>query len=166
MIKHLSITGHQPSIDLRDHRKVMRDFKQCYTCKKVFDGYYNLMDHRKTSHPSNKKCRYFPTNCKFGSKCWYFHEDMMEVDTLQSERNIRNSPSEVSPKSVKNHKEVDHIDTVTVTHPSLSKQPAEDFQKVLEIFPPPDQFSKMFQMMTELTKNFEMLGNTFKKILH
>ena len=135
-------------------------------CKKVFDDYYNLMDHRKTSHPSNKKCRYFPTNCKFGSKCWYVHEDMIEVDTLQSERNIRNSPSEVSPKSVKNHKEVDHIDSVTVTHPSLSKQPAEDFQKVLEIFPPPDQFSKMFQMMTEQTKNFEMLGNTFKKILH
>ena len=27
LIKHLSLTGHQPSIDVRDNRKVMKDFK-------------------------------------------------------------------------------------------------------------------------------------------
>ena len=41
-----------------------------------FDGYYNLMDHRKNVHPSNKKCRnYLKGECSFGDKCWYVHEE-------------------------------------------------------------------------------------------
>ena len=33
-------------------------------------------------HPSNKKCRNFPTNCKYSSKeCWYIHEEPMDVDS-------------------------------------------------------------------------------------
>ena len=121
------------------------------------------MDHRKASHPSNKKCRYFPTNCKFGSKCWYVHQEVMEVDITLTGSNNCNSPSE-SSSSVKLHKDKDHIEKVTGIQPSLSKQPAQDFQKILEIFPP-DHFSKMFQMMTDLTRNFEIIGKTFKEIV-
>ena len=142
----------------------MKDFRQCYTCKKVFDGYYNLMDHRKASHPSNKKCRYYPTNCKFGSNCWYVHEEVMEVDTTLAENNICNSASEGS-SSLKLHQDKDHVEKITVSQSSLSKQPPQNFQQILEIFPP-DHFMKMFHMMKDLTRHFEIIGKTFKEILN
>ena len=66
-------------------RKVFKDFKQCYTCKMEFDGYYNLMNHRKIVHPSKKKCRNFPANCTFGNDCWYVHTEPMEVDEYPTE---------------------------------------------------------------------------------
>ena len=48
-----------------------------------FDGYWNLMTHRKNAHPSNKKCRNFPGNCNFGSECWYAHDEAMDTDHAQ-----------------------------------------------------------------------------------
>ena len=45
-----------------------------------FDGYFNLMNHRKLLHPSNKKCRNFPDSCNFGNQCWYVHEEKMDID--------------------------------------------------------------------------------------
>ena len=82
LIKHLKLTGHQPSQNENDRRKIFKDLKQCYTCKMEFDGFYNLMNHRKIVHPSNKRCRNFPGNCNFGKECWYVHEDQMETESL------------------------------------------------------------------------------------
>ena len=75
LMKHLKLTAHQPSKNVSDKRKVFEDYKQCYTCKMDFDGYINLMNHRKIVHPSNKKCRNFSSNsCIFGEECWYVHD--------------------------------------------------------------------------------------------
>ena len=74
LMKHLKLSGHQPSKSIRDKRMVFEDYRQCYTCKMDFDGYYNLMNHRKRVHPSNKQCRNFLKNeCAFGTDCWYLH---------------------------------------------------------------------------------------------
>ena len=58
------------------------NYKKCYTCDLEFDGYINLMNHRKEIHPSTKKCRNFPGgNCIHGLGCWYAHEEqLMEVE--------------------------------------------------------------------------------------
>ena len=45
-----------------------------------FDGYYDLMAHRKITHPSNKRCRNYPETCTFGSQCWYVHVEPMETE--------------------------------------------------------------------------------------
>ena len=83
LMKHLKITGHQPSKHVKDKRKLFEDYKQCYTCKMDFDGYYNLMDHRKNVHPSNKKCRnYLKGECPFGEKCWYVHEEKSNNESI------------------------------------------------------------------------------------
>ena len=63
--KHIIITKHHPS-----------EYKEkCYTCKKDFSSYWHLMNHRKSEHPSSKKCRYFLSEkCMFDAKsCWYRH---------------------------------------------------------------------------------------------
>ena len=66
LMKHLQVTGHQPRQGIKDKRKVFKDFKECYTCKMAFDGFFNLLNHRKKIHPSNKKCRNFSSgNCPF-----------------------------------------------------------------------------------------------------
>ena len=82
LMKHLKATGHQPSPNIQNKRMVFQDYRQCYTCRLEFDGYWNLMTHRKHIHPSNKKCRNFPSGkCNFGVDCWYVHEEeLMEVD--------------------------------------------------------------------------------------
>lgn len=82
LMKHLKLTGHQPSQGKLDGRKVIKDFKQCYTCGMEFDGYWNLMTHRKNNHPSNKRCRNFPSSCTFGKECWYLHVEPMDVDPV------------------------------------------------------------------------------------
>ena len=81
LLKHLKLTGHQPSQAEGDKRKVFHDYKQCYTCKMDFDGYFNLMNHRKSMHPSSKKCRNFPDSCKFTDNCWYVHDETMKEET-------------------------------------------------------------------------------------
>ena len=82
LIKHLKLSTHQPSPNVGDKKKLFKDYKQCYTCNLEVDGYWNLMNHRKETHPSNKKCRNFPGGkCTFGIKCWYVHaEELMDVD--------------------------------------------------------------------------------------
>ena len=80
LMKHLKITSHQPNPTIRDRKSLFIDYKKCFTCKQEFDGYWNLMQHRKNYHPSNRKCRNFPENCTFGSACWYVHTDEMDVD--------------------------------------------------------------------------------------
>ena len=82
LIKHLKLTSHQPSKNIENKKMFLHEYKQCYTCKLEFDGYWNLMNHRKTEHPSNRKCRNFPGgNCNFGINCWYVHEEeLMDID--------------------------------------------------------------------------------------
>ena len=81
LLNHLKVAGHQPSENIKDKSKLFQDYRQCYTCKLGFDGYWNLMNHRKNIHPSNKKCRNFPGNCTRGDECWYVHaEELMDVD--------------------------------------------------------------------------------------
>jgi hypothetical protein len=86
-MKHLKITSHQPNLRLEDKRKIFQDYKQCYTCKMDSDGFFNLMNHRKTVHPSNKKCRNFPGSCTFGNDCWYVHNKQTEPE--ESENNFK-----------------------------------------------------------------------------
>ena len=81
LMKHLKITGHQPSKNVKDKRMVFEDYKQCFTCKMDFDGFYNLMNHRKSVHPSNKKCRNFLNGkCTFSDECWYVHEEILNAE--------------------------------------------------------------------------------------
>ena len=82
LMNHLKLTAHQPSQDIKEKRKLFREYKQCYTCKLEFDGYWNLMEHRKSVHPSIKRCRNFPGGkCGFGNECWYVHEEqLMDID--------------------------------------------------------------------------------------
>ena len=104
LVKHLKLTGHVPSKHELDNRKIFKDFKQCYSCKMEFDGYWNLMTHRKNIHPSNKRCRNFPGNCKFGKECWYVHEEGMETDQLpekEKEDNISDFKCNLCDKNFK-----------------------------------------------------------------
>ena len=87
LIKHLKITSHQPSQTVEDKRKIFQDYKQCYTCKMDFDGFFNLMNHRKLVHPSNKKCRNFPGSCTFDKDCWYVHDKQTESE--ENENNFK-----------------------------------------------------------------------------
>ena len=82
LMNHLKLSGHQPSETDEVKRSIFDDYKQCYTCKLEFNGYYNLMNHRKSVHPSNKRCKNYPVGkCQFDKKCWYVHEeDLMDVD--------------------------------------------------------------------------------------
>ena len=80
LINHLKITGHQPSKNL-EMKKYFNEYRQCFTCKKEFNGYNKLMDHRKDVHPSKRKCWNYPDNCKWGSSCWFVHpEEPMDID--------------------------------------------------------------------------------------
>ena len=51
---HLKITSHQPSKTVVDRKSIFLDYMKCYTCQLEFEGYKNLMEHRKNSHPSKK----------------------------------------------------------------------------------------------------------------
>ena len=82
LMKHLKETSHQPSKNIANRRLLYNDYKKCYTCKLEFEGHWNLMNHRKILHPSNKKCFLFADgSCTRGNECWYVHEELlMEVD--------------------------------------------------------------------------------------
>ena len=87
----------------------------------VFDGFYNLMDHRKVVHPSNKKCKNFPTNCTFGDECCYVHHEQMEIDQINTNQNNNKTwnfkcnlcdEEIVERKDFMKHKKVKHGDTI------------------------------------------------------
>ena len=89
-MNHRKITSHQPSQNIKDKKLLFNEYRQCYTCKLEFEGYWNLMNHRKSAHPSNKKCRFFPDGkCSFGKECWYVHAELlMEVDESFKSDNV------------------------------------------------------------------------------
>ena len=75
---HLKLTGHQPTPDIQDSKSKI---SHCYTCKEEYSSYWNLMNHRKQRHPSNRTCKYFLSNqCVHGVNCWYRHDEPMETD--------------------------------------------------------------------------------------
>ena len=79
LIKHLKLTGHQPSQQILDSKSKI---SRCYTCKEEFTSYWNLMNHRKQKHPSNRTCRYFlKQQCVHGIDCWYRHDEPMDTDS-------------------------------------------------------------------------------------
>ena len=40
----------------------------------AFDGFIRLMNHRKRTHPSSKRCKNYVTGtCPFDNECWYVH---------------------------------------------------------------------------------------------
>lgn len=70
LLRHLQITQHQPGINVKDKRQLLKDPRECYTCKMVFDGFIRLMNHRKNTHPSTKQCKNFLAGlCQFESEC-------------------------------------------------------------------------------------------------
>ena len=91
LLTHLKLTSHHPSKNEVEKRKTLKEVKQCYTCKLEFEGYLNLMNHRKITHPSNKKCRNLPGKCQHGNQCWYVHEDKMETEEEVTDQGNNNS---------------------------------------------------------------------------
>ena len=122
LMKHLKLTSHQPSSEIKERRALFLDYKQCYTCKMEFDGFWNLMNHRKSSHPTNKKCRNYPLNCQFKTECWYVHQDDKSEDKselgvndakLMEKFNCNLCEFEFDSKhSLMKHKKDSHIATV------------------------------------------------------
>ena len=78
------------------------------------------MNHRKISHPSNKRCRNFPASCEFGNKCWYVHAEIM--DTTEKDIDIEKKDQEFKCNICKKvfrekqylmqHRKTEHIETV------------------------------------------------------
>ena len=89
LIRHLKATFHQPSQALKDS-SIELDLRQCYTCQLEFLGYKNLMNHRKKTDPSNRKCKNFPNGkCIFNEHCWYVHEEsLMNLDESLCVKNV------------------------------------------------------------------------------
>ena len=197
LLNHLKTTGHQPSKDL-DRKKVFNDYKQCYTCNMEFDGYFNLMNHRKVVHPSNKRCRNFPGSCTFGNECWYVHQEPMEIDQCSEERttpwNFKcNLCDEVinERRDFMKHKKMKHGDTILDCQkflrgecsrtdescwfmhnisendpPAPKTSPKKQvFQMAPEKSMPPDQMTKMFQMISTLCLKVEQIETRFQQLV-
>jgi hypothetical protein len=78
LMNHLKLTGHLPSPEIQNQKSKI---SHCYTCKEEFLSYWNLMNHRKQRHPSNRNCKYFLRNqCIHGVNCWYRHDEPMETN--------------------------------------------------------------------------------------
>ena len=101
--KHAERTMHTPN----EHDE------KCFTCEKLFPSYRQLMNHRKSEHPSNKKCRYFlQDQCKFNENvCWYSHEKntKSEADVSSSENACNECDANfTSKKELMKHKKLVH----------------------------------------------------------
>ena len=94
--QHLKKNGHQPS---EASRRQTNDIKECYTCKKEFEGYIALMNHRSVDHPSSKLCNKIPicTGWVDGRKCWYFHPT---GDSVKNPQNIDHNPPSDQNKEI------------------------------------------------------------------
>ena len=122
LMKHLKITSHQPSKAISNKKLLYSDYRQCYTCKLEFEGYHNLMNHRRDIHPSNKKCYLFSDGkCpRDNKKCWYVHEEqLMEVDeSFKSESLHTNLACNLckhefdTKDALMRHKKIEHPDKV------------------------------------------------------
>ena len=179
LLNHLKLTCHQPSKNL-DKKQLFLDYKRCYTCSMEFEGWYNLMKHRKAVHPSNKKCRNFPDNCKWGKECFYVHEEPMDVDEMKW--NFKCDICEdvfQERRDFMVHKKSKHRETVPnceqfirgecrrpesycwFIHNEENKSNYEQvFQKVIGKQIPPDQIATIVLMLTNLTQKVENMEKT------
>ena len=194
LMKHLRISGHQPSQLVNAKGKHASDYKECYTCKMQFNGYFNLMEHRKNVHPSTKRCRNFPASCTFGEKCWYVHEQPMEID---GENDVEPSPwnfkCNVCAKDFKEraqfmkHKKNDHPDanlecqnfkmgkckrtedacwfTHNFKNITESLSSEQVFQKASPNLFPPEQVLRMFQLVENLCQKMENMEKRMEEMM-
>ena len=132
LIKHLRLLGHQPCKEIQDPKSKII---VCYTCKEEFSSKWNLMNHRKQKHPSNKICRYFLKNeCIHGVNCWYRHDEKMEIDfPFESLKDKRTSCSKANEteKAQRTHIEKEHVVTANNQNSFFQKDQVHTF--------PPDQ---------------------------
>ena len=123
LINHLKLKGHQPS-QTNNPDKIQ--ITHCYTCKEEFSSYWNLMNHRKQKHPSNRTCRYFlQNNCNHGVNCWYRHDEPMETDFARS-KSVSSSKTNIKCNvcaktfenlgSLKTHKKDEHSSMMVCQH--------------------------------------------------
>ena len=88
----------------------------CYTCKEKFNIFSELITHRRNTHPSNKKCRYFP-DCSWGEECLYLHVENIQQDISQEVHaftcNICKNNFE-SKSAIMIHKKRTHPETVNI----------------------------------------------------
>ena len=191
LVQHLKVTGHQPSKNL-EKKKLFTDYKQCYTCKMDFDGYYNLMEHRKLVHPSKKKCRYFPDTRVHDASCWYVHEEPepmdVDVELVNKEWNFKCNFCEEAMKERREfmlHKKTKHGETVLNCEKFLRgeckrnvqscwfKHPVQnpgDQISMEQVFhqaqpnPPPDPMSTILKMISKLFQKIETLESNFQHL--
>ena len=94
-----------------------------------FDGFYNLMNHRKEVHPSNKKCKYFLAGkCIHGNKCWYVHgENEKSVETFSYFKCDICQEDLKGKRNFMMHKKLKHYDTTLICEKNLvNKCPRTD----------------------------------------
>ena len=184
LMNHLKCMGHAPSKAEKDNRQIFKDFKQCHTCKREFDGFWNLMTHKKNAHPSKKRCRNFPGSCKHGKSCWWVHVEDMEID--QESENKNEMMKEMTfncnvcgesfkeKSQLRRHIKAKHTESNQICekyrkgqcdrepndcwflHKNDAASPEKQvFQQVSPNPYPPDQLSKMFWMMNNLMRKVE-----------
>jgi uncharacterized C2H2 Zn-finger protein len=81
--KHKNITGHKGSEETVQNHMEQKHQIICFKCKEGFGSFPQLMEHKKVTHPSKRRCRNLP-NCEHGDKCWYLHPEdpaAMEVSS-------------------------------------------------------------------------------------
>ena len=195
-MNHLKLTGHQPSPIIKDKRNFFSDYKRCYTCNLEVDGYWNLMNHRKLLHPSNKRCRNFPDGkCTFGKDCWYVHaEDLMDTDESFKQDHTKhecyNCHIEFDTKDkLKKHKKLEHAESVKKYEKFLgnkcerddthcwyihkysksSSSPSQKDQVFCEDQKnpfPPEHVQRMFATMDQLFQKVQKMEEQFSQILN
>ena len=183
LMKHLKITSHQPSPTINNRKALFLDYKQCYTCKQEFDGYWNLMNHRKIHHPSNKKCNKFPQSCTRGKTCWYVHDEDNELEqNIETESTFKCNVCDKKFESMSNfmmHKKEIHTEMVSqceeyrrgyckrgedqcwFLHHSSEKQV---FHQGQSNWVPPDQVRAMMDLVTNLQIKMEQMQEQITNI--
>ena len=104
--KHIQSLQHNP----------VEFCEKCYTCGLEFSSYWQLMDHRKQRHPSNRKCRYYARQeCLFNAeKCWYRHEDFIkESGNFELDHSCKECEEKFQNRSqLMMHKRKEHADKI------------------------------------------------------
>ena len=147
------------------------------------------MNHRKSVHPTKKKCRNFPDACVYGNTCWYVHEeDLMDLD--ESINNIFKchicEKSFNSKNEFMTHKKAEHSSSVSIClkgencfrknngcwfrHENSKKEgnskhkvsSSQDFQMASQKFPP-DQLKQLIDLVGKLSSKMEEMEQRIKK---
>ena len=175
-MKHLQISQHQPSPTVKDKRKLFIDFRQCYTCKMCFDGYIRLMNHRKKTHPSTKKCKNFSSGkCPYNSECWYVHDEE-NSDEMNDNFNCTLCEQQIKGRhSFMIHKKNNHVEATPkcreflegkcnrssegcwFVHSNDNKSEASVFHQTHQKTFPPDHIQKIVEMLNQVNLKVDHL---------